>query len=57
MFEYGGVAQSEERLLCMQEVIGSIPFTSTIKMVVIEEVFIIWINTADKMDEIVKKRF
>lgn len=27
----GGVAQSGERLLCKQEVIGSIPFTSTIK--------------------------
>ena len=25
----GGVAQSGERLLCKQEVIGSIPFTST----------------------------
>ena len=27
----GGVAQLEERLLCTQEVIGSTPFTSTIK--------------------------
>ena len=27
---YGGVAQLGERLLCKQEVIGSIPFTSTI---------------------------
>ena len=26
----GGVAQLVERLLCKQEVIGSIPFTSTI---------------------------
>ena len=26
---YGGVAQLGERLLCKQEVIGSIPFTST----------------------------
>lgn len=26
----GGVAQLVERLLCMQEVIGSIPFASTI---------------------------
>ena len=26
----GGVAQLGERLLCKQEVIGSIPFTSTI---------------------------
>ena len=28
--EYGGVAQLGERLPCTQEVIGSIPFTSTI---------------------------
>ena len=28
--EYGGVAQLGERLLCKQDVIGSIPFTSTI---------------------------
>ena len=28
--EHGGVAQLGERLLCKQEVIGSIPFTSTI---------------------------
>ena len=27
----GGVAQLGERLLCKQEVIGSIPFTSTIR--------------------------
>jgi hypothetical protein len=27
----GGVAQLGERLLCTQEVIGSIPFTSTIR--------------------------
>jgi hypothetical protein len=27
---WGGVAQLGERLLCTQEVIGSIPFTSTI---------------------------
>jgi hypothetical protein len=27
--EAGGVAQLGERLLCKQEVIGSIPFTST----------------------------
>jgi hypothetical protein len=27
---FGGVAQLGERLLCKQEVIGSIPFTSTI---------------------------
>ena len=27
---HGGVAQLGERLLCKQEVIGSIPFTSTI---------------------------
>jgi hypothetical protein len=27
--EFGGVAQLGERLLCKQEVIGSIPFTST----------------------------
>ena len=27
----GGVAQLGERLLCKQEVIGSIPFTSTIQ--------------------------
>ena len=26
---FGGVAQLGERLLCKQEVIGSIPFTST----------------------------
>ena len=26
----GGVAQLGERLICIQEVIGSIPFTSTI---------------------------
>ena len=29
----GGVAQLGERLLCKQEVIGSIPFTSTISVV------------------------
>lgn len=29
----GGVAQLGERLLCKQEVIGSIPFTSTIILV------------------------
>ena len=29
----GGVAQLGERLLCKQEVIGSIPFTSTIVVV------------------------
>jgi hypothetical protein len=29
-FRFGGVAQLGERLLCKQEVIGSIPFTSTI---------------------------
>ena len=28
-FAFGGVAQLGERLLCTQEVIGSIPFTST----------------------------
>ena len=28
---YGGVAQLGERLPCTQEVIGSIPFTSTMK--------------------------
>src|SRR5690606_1310193 len=28
--DFGGVAQLGERLLCKQEVIGSIPFTSTI---------------------------
>jgi hypothetical protein len=28
----GGVAQLGERLLCKQEVIGSIPFTSTISL-------------------------
>jgi hypothetical protein len=27
---FGGIAQLGERLLCKQEVIGSIPFTSTI---------------------------
>ena len=32
----GGVAQSGERLLCKQEVIGSIPFTST-NLVVVEK--------------------
>ncbi len=26
----GGIAQLGERLICIQEVIGSIPFTSTI---------------------------
>jgi hypothetical protein len=30
VFWPGGVAQLGERLLCKQEVIGSIPFTSTI---------------------------
>ena len=30
---YGGVAQLGERLLCKQDVIGSIPFTSTIASV------------------------
>jgi hypothetical protein len=29
VFVIGGVAQLGERLLCKQEVIGSIPFTST----------------------------
>ena len=29
IYRVGGVAQSEERLLCTQEVIGSNPFTST----------------------------
>ena len=29
--DIGGVAQMGERLLCKQEVIGSIPFTSTIR--------------------------
>ena len=29
---HGGVAQLGERLLCKQEVIGSIPFTSTSKL-------------------------
>ena len=33
-FDDGGVAQLGERLPCTQEVIGSIPFTSTIFMVV-----------------------
>ena len=28
--QFGGIAQLGERLLCKQEVIGSIPFTSTI---------------------------
>ena len=32
--EFGGVAQLGERLPCTQEVIGSIPFTSTIKDVI-----------------------
>ena len=32
---FGGVAQLGERLLCKQEVIGSIPFTSTIGLVVV----------------------
>ena len=31
LYLYGGVAQLGERLLCKQEVIGSIPFTSTNK--------------------------
>jgi hypothetical protein len=31
-FQNGGVAQLGERLPCTQEVIGSIPFTSTIKV-------------------------
>ena len=31
--EHGGVAQLGERLICIQEVIGSIPFTSTIHLV------------------------
>jgi hypothetical protein len=31
LLETGGVAQLGERLLCKQEVIGSIPFTSTIR--------------------------
>ena len=31
---YGGVAQMGERLICIQEVIGSIPFTSTISKMV-----------------------
>ena len=31
---HGGVAQLGERLLCTQEVIGSIPFTSTILNIV-----------------------
>ena len=31
----GGVAQLGERLPCTQEVIGSIPFTSTIFLVVV----------------------
>ena len=30
----GGVAQLGERLICIQEVIGSIPFTSTISKMV-----------------------
>ena len=34
----GGVAQLGERLPCTQEVIGSIPFTSTSIMVVIQTV-------------------
>ena len=29
LIRFGGVAQLVERLLCKQEVIGSIPFTST----------------------------
>ena len=33
LFADGGVAQLGERLLCKQEVIGSIPFTSTILLV------------------------
>ena len=32
---YGGVAQLGERLLCKQEVIGSIPFTSTIALALV----------------------
>ena len=36
--EAGGVAQLGERLPCTQEVIGSIPFTSTIIMVVMQTV-------------------
>ena len=33
----GGVAQLGERLICIQEVIGSIPFTSTIHLVETEK--------------------
>ncbi len=33
----GGVAQLGERLLCKQEVIGSIPFTSTTNSVMSDE--------------------
>ena len=29
-YQTGGIAQLGERLICIQEVIGSIPFTSTI---------------------------
>jgi hypothetical protein len=34
--EIGGVAQLGERLLCKQDVIGSIPFTST-KILVVQQ--------------------
>jgi hypothetical protein len=34
----GGVAQLGERLICIQEVIGSIPFTSTISKMVEKKV-------------------
>ena len=37
MLAYGGVAQLGERLPCTQEVIGSIPFTSTIFLVVMNK--------------------
>jgi hypothetical protein len=33
---YGGVAQLGERVLCKHEVIGSIPFTSTIRWTIKE---------------------
>jgi hypothetical protein len=41
---FGGIAQLGERLLCKQEVIGSIPFTSTTYIIVLCMVVGWWVK-------------
>jgi hypothetical protein len=46
MTKAGGVAQLGERLLCKQEVIGSIPFTSTIFFLNVKRKCVIAVKSA-----------